>query len=128
MEWRRSCCSNHTSQQHPRDFNDARLKLLCQNQTNSSRQLRYLAIPSIAFNSDELTFDTFMEKHLRATNKKSSDQCDQIPTVRVGEDILKYYSALKQHAICKHSICVFCLRKSFSSVCATIRCKVYSLV
>ena len=127
MEWQRRCCNNHSNQHLPREFNDTRFKLMCQNQTYSTKQLRELAIPPIAFNSDELTFDTFMEQHLRVTNKKCCDQCNLIPTARGSEEILKYYPALKQHAICKHSICVFCLRERFSRVCSTIRCDYHLL-
>lgn len=82
-----TCCNNHAGEQNTRAYNDARFLLLCQNQTDSDKQMFELLIPKIALNADEFTFDTWMEQYLRLTSKKCCDQCIQNPVSSGGDNI-----------------------------------------
>jgi hypothetical protein len=111
----------------PAEYNKIRFRLLCQNQMLTPAQLQAQNVPTIAFDADELHFETWMS-NLRDTPKTHCDQCGHSPASWLPDPILEHYPALRGTGWCPHSICVFCLREKFRNVSATIRCQACSKI
>ncbi len=117
----------HAGPHHTPTYNDARFRLLCQNQVLMPYQLREQNISTIALNADELHFDAWMERLHIQTRRMQCEQCGHHPAARTSDDILDHYPALKI-AQCGHTICVYCLRVKYGTVASTIRCNVCSSI
>ena len=111
----------------PAEYNKIRFRLLCQNQLLTPAQRQAQNVPTIAFDADELHFDSWMS-NTRETAKTHCDQCGHSSASWFPDTILEHYPALRETGWCQHSICVFCMREKFKNASMTIRCQVCSKI